>query len=206
MMGSPDREGTEQDMNEMTPEEQAERIRRLQARRGTAADAPEVRRKRRRKHGMKTRVALTALTLASFGSLVGAMAVGQGSGTATVRLGDEYGCGGHVERHDEQRRGGTSGTTALRPARRPPPPPRTPPARPAARARRAARRRRRRPAGPSRPPRAAESAPARSGARRASPTPSRDARHVGEPVERPHLSRNAWVARSRSRWRSRKSQ
>ena len=68
----------------MTPEEQAERIRRLQARRGTAADAPEVRRKRRRKHGMKTRVALTALTLASFGSLVGAMAVGQGSGTATV--------------------------------------------------------------------------------------------------------------------------
>jgi len=71
-------------MSEMTPEEQSERIRRLQERRGTAADAPEVRRKRRRKHGVKTRLALTALTLASFGSLVGAMAVGQGSGTTSV--------------------------------------------------------------------------------------------------------------------------
>ena len=71
-------------MSEMTPEEQSERIRRLQERRGTAADAPEVRRQRRRKHGVKTRVALTALTLASFGSLVGAMALGQGSGTTSV--------------------------------------------------------------------------------------------------------------------------
>jgi hypothetical protein len=71
-------------MGEMTPEEQSERIRRLQERRWTAADAPEVRRKRRRKHGVKTRLALTALTLASFGSLVGAMAVGQGSGTTSV--------------------------------------------------------------------------------------------------------------------------
>jgi len=71
-------------MSEMTPEQQAARIRRLQERRGTAADAPEVRRKRRRQHGVKTRLAFTALTLASFGSLVGAMAVGQGSGTTSV--------------------------------------------------------------------------------------------------------------------------
>ena len=60
-------------MDEMTPEEQAERIRRLQARRGTAADAPGARRRRRRRHGMKTRLAFTALSVASFGSLVGAM-------------------------------------------------------------------------------------------------------------------------------------
>jgi hypothetical protein len=74
-------------MSEMTPEERSERIRRLQERRGTAADAPEVRRKRRRKHGVKTRLALTALTLASFGSLVGAMAVGQGNGTTSIASG-----------------------------------------------------------------------------------------------------------------------
>jgi chitinase len=70
-------------MSEMTPEEQAERIRRLQTRRGTAADPPSVRRKARRRHGMKTRLAVSALSVASFASLVGVMAMG-GQSTSTV--------------------------------------------------------------------------------------------------------------------------